>query len=128
MTMKSQRLQSQDWNNITKQSYQKEKISIYIRRSRATWTMHSLFTYKNKNTVRKQARPIRDTYLFLDRKILPLHRPSAEVNDSANPAGRAGMLPLLSSRLRTLPSAMLPSASCQLFTIWSSGRCRSMPR
>jgi hypothetical protein len=54
------------------------------------------------------------------------HRPSAEVKDSAKPAGRAGMLPLLSSRLMTLPPPA--SASCQLFTICSSGRCRSMPR
>lgn len=59
------------------------------------------------------------------------HRPSAEVKDSAKPAGRAGMLPLLSSRLMTLPPPSVrppASASCQLFTICSSGRCRSMPR
>jgi hypothetical protein len=86
--------------------------------------------------VRKQAREgpgderhLRDTWMHA--LHASDHRPSAEVKDSAKPAGRAGMLPLLSSRLMTLPPPSVrppASASCQLFTICSSGRCRSMPR
>lgn len=77
----------------------------------------------------RQGRDTCTAYYPMDACMHPIrsdHRPSAEVKDSAKPAGRAGMLPLLSSRLMTLPPPA--SASCQLFTICSSGRCRSMPR
>lgn len=102
-----------------------------------TWTTIRAFFCTYSNECAKTGKGGRDTctaYYPMDACMHPIrsdHRPSAEVKDSAKPAGRAGMLPLLSSRLMTLPPPSVrppASASCQLFTICSSGRCRSMPR
>lgn len=117
----------------------KNKMSIYSGggRNTSTWTTTNsfYFTYKIERCAKTgEGGPGETMYLFLVDMMMAMtmmvvHRPSAEVKDSANPAGRAGMLPLLSSRLRLmmLPSVMLASDSCHPFTIWSSGRCRSMP-
>lgn len=119
-------------------------MSIYSGggRSTSTWTTTNdelLLLYLQERNDRcaetGEGGPGEAMYLFLvdmmvtTMMVVVVHRPSAEVKDSANPAGRAGMLPLLSSRLRLmmLPSVMLASDSCHPFTIWSSGRCRSMP-